>query len=205
MARQPLDLTGLDMLAALTETCDGATGAPLDLLLADVMEDPAQPRTVFSEASIASLAAQIRASKVCSPISVKPKNADGKYLINHGARRYRASLLAGKLTIPGFIDATHDDYDQMEENIQREDLAPLDIARAIKKLLARGAKKGEIASKLGKPPSFITEHLALVDAPPFLQALADNKAVGLRTLYDLIQIYGAFPARHSIMSSITRR
>ncbi|MEB0014484.1 ParB/RepB/Spo0J family partition protein [Glaciimonas sp. Cout2] len=195
MAKNKLDLTGLGNLAALSEGSETASnGEPLELLLTDVIEDPNQPRKFFSEEAIESLATQIRASKVRSPISVKPMNVDGKYIINHGARRYRASIRAGKTTIPGFIDETHDDYDQLAENIQREDLAPLEIAMFIQKRIAKGDKKGDIAVKLGQKASFVSEHLPLVDAPEFIQVLARDKSVGVRTLYDLIKAYADFPA-----------
>ncbi|CAE6850862.1 Transcriptional repressor protein KorB [Paraburkholderia aspalathi] len=197
MAKNKLDLTGLDNLAALTEGSETASnGQPLDLPIDDVIEDPDQPRKFFSEAAIESLAAQIRASKskkIRSPISVKPKNADGKYIINHGARRYRSTIRAGMRTIPGFIDETHDDYDQVAENVQREDLAPLEIAMFIQKRLAKGDKKGDIAAKLGQGSSFVSEHLPLVDAPEFIQVLARDKSVGVRTLYDLVKAHAEFP------------
>lgn len=195
MAKNKLDLTGLGNLAALAEGSETASnGEPLELLITDVIEDPNQPRKFFSEEAIESLTVQIRASKVRSPISVKPMNVDGKYIINHGARRYRASIRAGKTTIPGFIDETHDDYDQLAENIQREDLAPLEIAMFIQKRLAKGDKKGDIAAKLGQKASFVSEHLPLIDAPEFIQVLARDKSVGVRTLYDLIKTFADFPA-----------
>ena len=195
MAKNRLDLTGLGNLAALTEGNEtSSNGEPLELALADVVEDADQPRKFFSETAIESLSAQIRATKVRTPISVKPKNADGKYIINHGARRYRASILAGKTTIPAFIDQSYDNYDQAAENIQREDLTPLEIAIFIQKRIANGDKKGYIASKLGQKSSFISEHLSLINAPEFIQALARDKSVGVRTLYDLAKAHDDFPA-----------
>ena len=212
MAKNNLDLTGLANLAALTEENETASnGQPLELPIDDVIEDPDQPRKFFSEAAIESLAAQIRASKskkIRSPISVKPKNEAGKYIINHGARRYRSTIRAGMRTIPGFIDETHDDYDQVAENVQREDLAPLEIAMFIQKRLTKGDKKGDIAAKLGQGSSFVSEHLPLVDAPEFIQVLARDKRVGVRTLYDLVKAYAEFPdeAEAYVMSTeeITR-
>ena len=197
MATVKLDLTGLDNLVAVatTNSCY-SEGTPLALSMSDIVEDPAQPRTYFSEESIASLAAQIQAStsqKIHSPISVKPINADGKYVINHGARRFRATRLLGSTTIPAFIEALHTDYDQVAENIQRENLSPLDIALFIKKRLAKGDTKGFIAAQLGQQPSFISEHLPLITAPVFIQELARDKRVGARTLYDLIHVHSEFP------------
>lgn len=197
MAKNRLDLTGLGNLAALVDGNEPASnGEPLDLSIDDVIEDPDQPRKYFPKDSIESLATQILASKskkIRSPISVKAKNADGKYVINHGARRYRSTIRAGMTTIPAFIDETHDDYDQVAENVQREDLSPLEIAMFIQKRLTKGDKKGVIAAKLGQKASFVSEHLPLVDAPEFIQVLARDKSVGVRTLYDLIKAHTDFP------------
>lgn len=188
-----LDLTGLDNLTNLGA---GATdsGKPLELPLSEVIEDPDQPRQHFDEEKLRSLAEQIKAKKVKTPISVKPKNADGKYVINHGARRYRASIMAGKGTIPAFIDETHDDYDQAAENIQREGLTPMEIALFIHKRVKAGDKKGVIAGKLGQKPSFVSEYLPLIEAPAFIQELARTAKVGAKTLYLLIGAFKDFPS-----------
>jgi ParB family transcriptional regulator, chromosome partitioning protein len=195
-ASRKLDLTGLAELSSLSELAglDGnVRGKPLELPLADVLEDPDQPRQFFCEEALDSLATQIRASGVRSPISVKPQDANGKYLINHGARRYRASLRAGKTTIPAFIDDTHDDYDRVAENIHREDLTPMEIALFIARRVALGDKKGAIAARLGQKAWFVSDHLALVEAPQCIQYLARGMTVGVRTLYDLIRVHAAFP------------
>ena len=197
MAKSRLDLTGLSNLVSLADGNEPVSnGTPLALLIDDVIEDQDQPRKYFSAEAIESLEAQILAStakKIRSPISVKPKNADGKYVINHGARRYRSTIRAGMMTIPAFIDETHDDYDQVAENIQREDLSPLEVAMFIQKRLAKGDKKGVVAAKLGQKASFVSEHLPLVDAPEFIQVLARDKRAGVRTLYDLIKAHADFP------------
>jgi len=103
------------------------TGVPLSLPLELIDEDPDQPRTAgnsgFSPESIAELGATIKTRGVKSPISVRehPK-APGRYLINHGARRFRASKWAGKTTIPAFLDADYTNDDQVIENLQRDAL-----------------------------------------------------------------------------------
>src|SRR5512133_1526692 len=84
-------------------------GGPLALALSQIEEDPHQPRTAdnpgFSAQSIAELAATIASRGVKSPISVRDHpTKPGRYLINHGARRFRASKVAGKTTIPAFVD-----------------------------------------------------------------------------------------------------
>lgn len=184
-----INLTGLDELEALSKT----DGKPLELSIKDVIEDPEQPRKFFSEEQLNLLAISIKKRGVKSPISVKPKNADGKYIINHGARRFRASLLANQKTIRAFIDETHDDYDQAAENIQRENLTPMEIALFIHKRLSAGDKKGDIAVKLGQKPSYISTYLPLIEAPDFIQKRARTGKVGAKTLYLLTKAYKDYP------------
>ena len=183
-----LNLTGLDDLRD-----ESGEGKPLELPLDLIIEDPNQPRKIFTKASLDEMAASIIARGVRSPISVKPANADGLYIINHGARRYRGSIQAGKETIPAFIDETHNSYDQVIENIHREALKPMEIALFIAERVDEGDKKGEIAKHLGQTNSFVSEHLALVDAPAAVQALAREGGVGAKTLYVLAKASAEFP------------
>ncbi|MGC8494984.1 MAG: ParB/RepB/Spo0J family partition protein [Syntrophobacteraceae bacterium] len=187
-----LDLTGLDNLAA-TSVNEKDNGKPLELSLAKIMEDPDQPRQFFSEEAMQSLAASIKAKGVKTPISVKTLNGGDKYVINHGARRYRASLLAGLRTIPAYIDETHDDWDQIIENIERENLTPMEIALFIHKRVKAGDKKADIAANLGQKASFVSEHLSLINAPGFLQDLARSTQVGTKTLYLMLKGYEKYP------------
>lgn len=189
-----IDLSALEQFSINDLTLEvKPTGKPLELPLTDVMEDPNQPRHFFSEEALQELAVSIQETGVKSPISVRPA-PDGKYLINHGARRYRASLLAGKLTIPAFVDTRHDDYDKAIENIQRENLTPLEIARFIGRRVAAGDKQADIARRLGKPKSFVSEHAALLEAPDYIQALCESgRCTDIRTLYLLLKAHEEFP------------
>jgi ParB family chromosome partitioning protein len=139
---------------------------PLDL----IDEDPKQPRTKdnpgFSAKSLTELAAAIKLRGVKTHISVRPNTAmAGRYLINHGARRYRASRLAGMTTIPGFIDANYNQADQVVENLHRNELTAREIADYIGRELAKGLRKGEIARQISKSAAFVTQHAALLDLP----------------------------------------
>lgn len=134
----------------------------LELALSSIIEDTEQPRTNFNETSLNELADSIKERGVKSPISVRPHPTEsGKYIINHGARRYRASLLAGKETIPAFIDEDYDLYDQATENIQRENLTAREIAVVIDRALKKGLSKTEIAKRLGKSNSYVTQYSGL--------------------------------------------
>ena len=131
-----IDLRDLSSLSIDNTKSSGAMMISIDL----IDEDPNQPRTIFNDESLQELADTIRERGVKSPISVR-ETSDGRFMINHGARRYRASILAGKTTIPAFIDNDYTNVDQLIENIQRDNLAPMDIARFIESELNRGLKK----------------------------------------------------------------
>lgn len=177
----------LSKLESVTQTSDGK---PILFDISEIMEDPNQPRQEFDETSLRELADNIKARGIKSPISVKPKNADGKFIINHGARRYRAAILAGLQKIPGFIDGEHADYDQIAENVHRENLTPLEIALFIKKRLASGEKKADIARGLNRDRAFVTQHAALIDPPDFLLTLYHSGKCGSAVhLYELRNLY----------------
>lgn len=174
-----VDLSGLDQFnsASFLEGSDlnaAKGGHPLLLPLEQVQPDPEQPRKELDPDRLEELAASIKERGIKSPISVKPQNGAGFYLINHGERRFRAAALAGLTEIPAFIDDEHDSYDQMIENIQREDLSPLEIAHFIERRLQGGEKKGEIARLLGKPASYISDHALFFSLPAAVRELYDS-------------------------------
>lgn len=143
---------------------------PMKLDLALIDEDPGQPRTHnnpgFSRASLEELAATIRMRGIKTPVSVRDNpSLPGRYIINHGARRYRASRLAGQSVIPAFVDNDYNDVDQVIENLQRDELTAREIAEFIGRELAKGHKKAEIAHAMGKSAAFVTQHAALLDLP----------------------------------------
>lgn len=171
-----VDLGSLGQLADFGALMSGqaaglpeVSGKPRMIPLADIDEDPNQPRKEFDAASLQEMADSIKEKGVKTPVSIRPNpDKPGRWLLNYGARRYRGSKLAGKLEIPAFVDDLHDDYDQVIENIQREDLAPMEIARLIARKVEEGHKKGQIAKKLGKDGAYVSRHLALLELPPSL-------------------------------------
>ncbi|MDI7776584.1 ParB/RepB/Spo0J family partition protein [Asticcacaulis sp. EMRT-3] len=183
-------------LSALDDPLEISTGKPLQVLLSDIEEDPNQPRVEFDEDAMADMEASIRAKGVISPVSIRPHPQKlGKYLLNFGARRLRGSRRAGRDTIPAFIDEGHDDFDQVIENEQRENLKPIELALFIQRKLDAGAKKADIARRLGKPAPVITEHLALIDLPPSLErAYRDGRLSSPKTIYELRSLHAKFPA-----------
>ena len=175
------------------------TGVPLSLPLDLIDEDPDQPRTAdnpgFSPESIAGLGATIKARGVKSPISVRenPK-APGRFLINHGARRFRASKWAGKTTIPAFVDMDYSNDDQAIENLQRDALTPREIAEFISKKVRSGMKRVAIAAAIGKSGSYVTKHLALLNLPePIAAAFNAGDLNDINLIYDLSTVYRHAP------------
>ncbi len=193
-----LDLGGLDQFKAsalLGDLSDGAvpTGSlpddalPPELSLDLIDFDPQQPRRSICAVALDELAASIRAQGVLEPVSLRRHPAcPGRYVVNRGERRVRACRLAGRSTVPWFLDERVDPYAQAIENLQREDLSPFDLARFIAQREQAGDSRAEIARRLHKPASFITEAARLIDAPAEVRAaFEDGRARDTRVLYRL--------------------
>ena len=150
----------------------------VELNIADVLPNRFQPRIKFDENSINELALSIKKYGVIQPIVVR-KIGD-KYEIIAGERRYKASVLAGKQTIPAIISEMTD-KDSVEialiENVQREDLTPIEKAISYKKILDMGyISQEDLAQKVGKSQSSIANTLRLLNLSDEVQeALLENK------------------------------
>ena len=198
-----LDLTALDRTAPApapdpvakerTVTAE-VLGRPLQIQVKDIDEDPAQPRQEFDTESMAELENSIRLHGVKTPVSIRPHPTEQKrWILNFGARRLRASKAVGKPTIPAFVDRSHTDYQQVIENLQREDLKPRELAMFIKKKMDDGEKQVHIAELLGVDRSMVTNHLALIDMPACIDEIyTTGKCVSAKTLYDLRNLYKEF-------------
>lgn len=163
--------------------------------LTDIKEDPDQPRKYFDEITLNELAETIEIHGVKTPISVHvdPDNKE-KYIINHGARRFRAAVLAGLNVIPAMIDNSYTSYDQVIENLQRDNLKSIEIAIWIGKLLKSGAKKNEIAKAIGKSNSYVTQHVNLLTLPPCIkEAFENERTQDVTLLNDLATLYAKHP------------
>lgn len=171
------------MLVGAHESARRVEELPLDW----IMPDPDNPRTEFDEAELAELAASITVRGVLQPIIVGVKGADGKHLIRMGERRYRASHLAGRKTIPAIVvpSGEGDDVlaDQIVENDQRAGLSASELAHAIERMLASGKSQTEIAQALGRSKQFVSLYAAFRDMAPYLREAIDTTPI--RVLYDL--------------------
>ncbi|MBE3025990.1 ParB/RepB/Spo0J family partition protein [Janthinobacterium sp. GW458P] len=174
-------------------------GRPLALPLEHLDEDPLQPRSAtkpgFTAHSLAELAASIRLRGNKTPISLRHHpERPGHYIINHSARRYRASRLAQLATIPGFIDDDYSETDQVVENLQRNELTAREIANYIGRELSKGLKRGQIASNISKSAAFVTQHAALLDLPePIALAFNEGRVRDVTSVNELVTAYKSHP------------
>lgn len=171
----------------------GARAAEIGLDL--IHEDPNQPRTHFDQGSLDEMAGTIAQRGVKTPISLRPHpTAEGEFIINHGARRYRASMQAGKTTIPAFVDPDYTEADQVIENLQRDALTPREVAEFIGRRLAAKAKKIDIAKEIGKSPAFVTQHAALLDLPdPIADAFQSGRCRDVTLINELVGVHKKHP------------
>jgi ParB family chromosome partitioning protein len=166
-----------------TSTSDGTnvesvTGLK-DIAVNAIDPNPNQPRVHFDEASLAELTASISAIGVLQPILVRP-DENGRYQLIAGERRWRAASRAGLQMVPAIVRVT-DDVSSVEqalvENLHRQDLTPLEEAAAYQQLLEDfNMTHEQVASKVGKSRSAITNALRLLGLPPSIQSLlADGR------------------------------
>ncbi|PXW89094.1 ParB/RepB/Spo0J family partition protein [Nitrosomonas sp. Nm84] len=169
------------------------TSLELDLSLID--EDPDQPRTEFDPITLQELADTIRLRGVKTPISVHPNpESEGRFIINHGARRFRASLLAKKKTIPAFIDTDYSKVDQMIENLQRDALTPREIADFIGYQYSKGFKNTEVAKMIGKSPAYVSQHHTLLNLPSTIATIFNaGKVRDVVIINDLVRAFKESP------------
>lgn len=148
-----------------------------------ISPNPDQPRSTFSEESLAELADSIRALGIIQPLSLR-KVGDGEYQIIAGERRWRAARIAGLSQVPAYVRTDSDISSDSEvtemaliENIQREDLNAIEVALAFRKLLDTYELTQErLSERVGKSRTVITNHLRLLRLPAEIQiALRDRK------------------------------
>ena len=157
---------------------NSATGLK-DIAVSSIDPNPNQPRVHFDEASLAELTASISAIGILQPSLVRPEGTD-RYQLIAGERRWRAASRAGLQMIPAIVRVT-DDVSSVEqalvENLHRQDLTPLEEAAAYQQLLEDfNMTHEQVASKVGKSRSAITNALRLLGLPPSIQSLlADGR------------------------------
>ncbi|WP_413537050.1 ParB/RepB/Spo0J family partition protein [Carnobacterium divergens] len=162
-----------------------------EISLEEIRPNPYQPRKIFDEEALNELADSIRSSGVFQPIILRESTVKG-YEIIAGERRFRASKLAGKATIPAII-RVFDEERMMEvavlENLQREDLTSLEEAEAYDMLMKKlKLTQEEVAKRLGKSRPYIANYLRLLGLPDGVKKMLQNEEISMgqaRTLLGL--------------------
>jgi len=167
---------------AIVEPSNETTGIALIDIEKIVRTNPVQPRTIFEEGPLKELAASIAVHGVITPITVR-KLFDGYELIS-GERRLRASKLAGLTKIPAYILDVNSDAEMLEiaivENVQREDLNPLEVAVGYQRLMEEcGLRQEDVAAKVGKDRSTVSNMLRLLRLPSDVQIAVRDKKVSM--------------------------
>jgi ParB family transcriptional regulator, chromosome partitioning protein len=152
----------------------------LNIPVTDIRPNPHQPRTDFKEEALDQLASSIRKHGLIQPVTVRYLGQKRFELIS-GERRLRAIKLAGLSEIPAYIREANDEEIisfALIENIQREDLNPLEIALGYQRLIDEcNYTQSEVAEKVGKNRSTITNMLRLLQLPDFIQAALRDESI----------------------------
>lgn len=161
-----------DIKSATDKNADKVVGNIVELELSTIEVNPFQPRTSFNEETLRELASSIRELGVIQPITVR-KLAFDKYQLVSGERRFRASKLIGLETIPAYIRIANDQESlemALVENIQRQDLDPIEIALSYQRLIEEINVTQEVLSeRVGKNRSTIANYLRLLKLDPIIQ------------------------------------
>ncbi|WP_415371452.1 ParB/RepB/Spo0J family partition protein [Patiriisocius sp. Uisw_047] len=161
-----------DIQSANDKNADKVVGSIVELDLTSIEMNPFQPRTSFNEDSLRELASSIKELGVIQPITVR-KLGYNQYQLVSGERRFRASKLIGLETIPSYIRIANDQESlemALVENIQREDLDPIEIALSYQRLIEEiDLTQEEMSDRVGKNRSTITNYLRLLKLDPIIQ------------------------------------
>ena len=144
--------------------------------ITDIQKNPYQPRKEFDGEKLNELAQSIKENGVIQPIIVRQSPVIG-YEILAGERRYRASLLAGLRSIPAVVKQLSDQEMMVQsiiENLQRENLNPIEEARAYESLVEKGFTHAEIADKMGKSRPYISNSIRLLSLPEQILSEVEN-------------------------------
>ncbi|MBO7193002.1 MAG: ParB/RepB/Spo0J family partition protein [Bacteroidaceae bacterium] len=183
MAKQKFTLgRGLDALISTEAVRTSGSSSIGEIELGKIFANPNQPRHDFNEEALQELADSIRELGVIQPITLR-KMEDDTYQIIAGERRFRASQIAEKTTIPAYI-VKADDEDTMEmaliENIQREDLNSLEIALAYQQLIEQhNLSQEQLSKRIGKGRATIANFLRLLKLPAVIQVALKEKRIDM--------------------------
>ena len=161
-----------DIKSVSDKNADKVVGSIVELDLGSIEVNPFQPRTSFNEDSLRELASSIKELGVIQPITVRKLDFN-KYQLVSGERRFRASKLVGLETIPAYIRIANDQESlemALVENIQRQDIDPIEIALSYQRLIEEiDVTQEELSDRVGKNRSTIANYLRLLKLAPIIQ------------------------------------
>jgi len=161
-----------DIRSVQDKNADKVVGSIIELDINAISVNPFQPRTKFNEESLVELASSIKVLGVIQPITVR-KTGFNSYQLVSGERRYRASKGIGLKTIPAYIRIANDQEIlemALVENIQRQDLDPIEIALSYRRLIDEiNLTQEKLSDRVGKKRSTITNYLRLLRLDPIIQ------------------------------------
>jgi ParB family chromosome partitioning protein len=165
----------------------GVRIVPLD----KIEPNPQNPRMAINQEALEELAASIREHGVLQPVLVRPLE-DGRFELIAGERRWRASKIAEQAAIPAIVEDIDDDTAleiAIIENLQREDISPLDEAVMYDRMVREhGYSIRKLAEKLGKDKGYLENRLRLADAPPEIRELVSLRKDTLSHAYELMKV-----------------
>ncbi len=160
-----------------------------ELPVTRILPNPAQPRLSYEEDSLTDLAASIREHGVLQPVIVRPSGSDFELIA--GERRWRASRMAGLTSVPAIV-LELDPEAALEvsiiENLQREDVSPLEEAAMYRRMMALGYSVRQLAVKIGKDKGYVENRLRLADAPPEIRELVAARRDTISHAYELMKV-----------------
>lgn len=161
-----------DIKSASDKNAEKVVGSIVELEIESIEVNPFQPRTNFNEEALNELATSIKELGVIQPITVR-KTGFNTFQLVSGERRLRASKLAGLKTVPAYIRLANDQESlemALVENIQRQDLDPIEIALSYQRLIDEiSLTQEQLSERVGKKRSTITNYLRLLKLDPIIQ------------------------------------
>ena len=196
---------GLDALIDTGDVMVQGSSNLSEIALSMISPNPNQPRREFDESALQELAASIREIGIITPVTLR-QTGDHVYQIIAGERRWRAATIAGLTSIPAYI-RTAEDEKVMEmalvENIQREDLNPIEIALAYQHLAeSTGMTQERISARVGKSRTSITNYMRLLKSPCGLLVNFAPKNIDIQRFFydieqkDILDVYGRLVHRY---------
>ncbi|MGB0896212.1 MAG: ParB/RepB/Spo0J family partition protein [Flavobacteriaceae bacterium] len=190
-----------DINSASDKNADKVVGNIIDLDIDAIEVNPFQPRTTFNEEALRELSASIKELGVIQPITVR-KTGVNKFQLISGERRFRASKLIGSKTIPAYVRLANDQESlemALVENIQRQDLDPIEVALSYQRLIDEiNLTQEQMSERVGKKRSTIANYLRLLKLDPIIQtgmkdgfiSMGHGRAIiNITDLSDQLEIY----------------